>query len=75
MHRTTIMLPADLRRRAQLKAKEEGVSLAELIRTSLEERLRKDRKKRVSFFDDKAVFRGETPPDLALDHDKYLYGS
>ena len=76
MHRTTIMLPADLRRRAQRRAQQEGLSLAELIRQALEESLRESRGGRAqdSFFADNAVFHGEDgPTDVALNHDKYLY--
>jgi len=36
MHRTTILLPEDLRRRAESAAASQGLSLSELIRRQLE---------------------------------------
>ncbi len=70
--RTTIMLPTDLKHRAEQVARIEGVSLGELIRVSLEERLQRSHA-RDPLFADEAVFRGETPTDLAHEHDRYLY--
>jgi hypothetical protein len=76
MHRTTIMLPEDLKRRASKRARREGLSLAELIRTALEEKLAV----RPSVADDplwKALepidFPPDSPTDLAANHDDYLY--
>lgn len=76
MHRTTILLPEDLQRRASRLARREGVSLAELIRSALEERLAA----RASVANDslwKALepmdFPPDTPTDLAANHDEYLY--
>lgn len=77
MHRTTIMLPDDLKHRAGQLAQERGVSLAELIRELLEERLAKTAK---SWADD-PLFAGwkpwdgpdDGPTDMAENHDRYLY--
>lgn len=76
MHRTTILLPEDLKRRASKLARREGVSLAELIRSALEERLAA----RTSWANDplwKALepmdFLPDSPTDLAANHDAYLY--
>lgn len=76
MHRTTILLPEDLKRRASKLARREGVSLAELIRSALEEKL----SERASWADDplwKALepmdFPPDSPTDLAARHDDYLY--
>ena len=49
------MLPEDLKHRAEQAAHSEGLSLAELIRTSLEERLQKP-DERDPFFADESVF-------------------
>ena len=72
MQRTTIMLPPDLVSRAKKQAKSEGISLGELIRRSMSDRLKKKTAADPLF--DLPVFEGGTPEDLAENHDKYLYG-
>ena len=75
MKRTTLMLPDDLKIRAQNRARGMGISLGELIRESLEitldnadeEKLTKD-----SLFADDALYGGEVPKDLSRNHDQYL---
>ena len=74
MKRTTIMLPDALRRRAQFRARQKGISLGELIRDSLDAALpsatydtRTD-----PLFED-VIFDGPAPADLSSKHDKYLY--
>ncbi len=76
MHRTTIMLPPDLKARALKRAHLMRKSLGELIRQSLEQLLQHPGKsaRQDPFFADKAVYRGKAPRDLAKNHDKYLYG-
>ena len=76
MKRTTVMLPADLRRRAFVRARERGVSLGELIRESLDSALPTAAPVRADdpLFTDAAVFVGKAPRDLAAAHDRYLYG-
>ena len=78
MHRTTILLPEDLRRRAEKAAKSRGLSLSELIRRQLEKvggSAEKSRGRR-----DDPLFKNwkpsgkSTPRDLAANHDRYLYG-
>lgn len=75
MHRTTILLPDDLKRRAAKRARREGVSLAELIRSALEEKLAARR----SVADDplwkalEPIDFPDSPGDLAANHDDYLY--
>jgi predicted DNA-binding protein len=73
MKRTTIMLPPELKHRAEQLAREEGVSLAELIRESLEARLSRQEVRHDPFFSDDAVFEGDVPADFSKNHDKYLY--
>ena len=77
MRRTTIMLPADLRRRAFRRAKEQGVSFGVVVRASLDAALPAlewaggdD-----PLFADGAVWRGRTPRTLGRDHDRFLYDS
>ena len=76
MKRTTIVLPPELKTRAMKRARNCGISLGELIRTSLEKTLKQPApsSKEDPFFADKAVFRGRAPRDLSKNHDKYLYG-
>lgn len=76
MKRTTVMLPAELRRRAFIRARERGVSLGELIRESLESALPTAAPARAddALFADSAVFAGKAPTDLSAAHDRYLYG-
>ncbi|MBI3272316.1 MAG: hypothetical protein HYZ53_25215 [Planctomycetes bacterium] len=76
MHRTTIMLPGDLRTRALRQAKQRGVSLGELIRSALAARLATDRTPGDGddpLYADQAVYRGPVPRDLSAKHDRYLY--
>ena len=76
MKRTTVMLPAELRRRAFIRARERGVSLGELIRESLDSALPTAAPARADdpLFADSAVFAGKAPKDLSAAHDRYLYG-
>jgi hypothetical protein len=79
MQRTTIMLPLELKMRAQQLAQRDGVSLGDLIRRSLDAWLRgargpKDRAGKDPLFADDAVWGGEVPEDLSEDHDRHLYG-
>ncbi len=75
MKRTTVMIPEDLKIRAARRANAVGISLGEFIRESLEKALKSNPNNFLDdpFMNDNAVFEGETPVDLALDHDKYLY--
>jgi hypothetical protein len=78
MKRTTIMLPPELKERAQRTARERGISFGQLLRESLEETLRRDSKSGFAadpLFADTAVFEGDAPADLAASHDVYLYGA
>ena len=76
MHRTTILLPEDLRRDSEREASRLGISLGELIRrrlrqgapanTSAAERVR-------SRFFRREPWVGAGPNDVAVNHDAYLY--
>ncbi len=79
MQRTTIMLPHELKMRAQQLAQRDGVSLGDLIRRALEAWLRSPRDSPTAadedpLFADDAVWTGDVPIDLARDHDRHLYG-
>jgi hypothetical protein len=75
MLRTTIMLPPELKRRAVLRARAEGVSLGELIRRSLESAIRDGpgTRGRDPLFADGEMYNGEVPADVVENHDRYLY--
>lgn len=76
MQRVTLLLPPDLKAQAQRQARAKGVSLAELIREVLATALKTEptgQRAADPLFADTAVFLGDTPPDLSLHHDRYLY--
>jgi hypothetical protein len=76
MHRTTILLPNDLRSRAHQRAREMGISFGEFVRAAVGKMTLEPRKKgpqRDPLFSDDYVYKGPVPKDLALNHDAYLY--
>ncbi|MDA1314805.1 MAG: ribbon-helix-helix domain-containing protein [Acidobacteria bacterium] len=76
MHRTTVMLPQDLKARAMLAARERGISFGELLRECLTATLNKPtggNRASDPLFADTAVYEGPAPSDLAQEHDRYLY--
>jgi hypothetical protein len=78
MHRTTILLPDDLRRRATMAAASRGCSLSELIRRQLEKvtapSLKPHSRRHDSLFKNWKPSEKRAPADLAANHDRYLYG-
>jgi hypothetical protein len=74
MHRTTILLPADLHRAAEREARELGLSLGELIRRRLAPSMRKGKNTTPAFFA-REPWTDSGPSDLSVHHDQYLYGS
>jgi hypothetical protein len=77
MHRTTILLPEDLRRRAEHAAASRGLSLSELIRRQLEKvagpAVKSRSRRNDPLFKNWKPSTKATPPDLAANHDRYLY--
>ncbi len=73
MHRTTIMLPPDLRRKADKEAKALGISLSELIRRRLGGNDEAEAALRPRFFT-RQPWQGSGATDVAANHDDYLYG-
>ena len=76
MQRITLLLPPDLKAQAQRQARAQGVSLGELIREILATTLKTEpngQRAADPLFADDAVFLGDTPSDLSLHHDCYLY--
>ncbi len=76
MKRTTVMIPEDLKIRATRRANSVGISFGEFIRESLERALKYDTAGTLDdpFLTDNAIYEGDTPVDLAQNHDKFLYG-
>jgi hypothetical protein len=72
MHRTTILLPEELKRSAERKAQQEGVSLSELIRRGLSKDVQENAKQPAFFA--RRPWGGSSPDDLSARHDDYLYG-
>ncbi len=77
MKRTSIMLPEDIKARAQERARQMGISLGEFIRESLEAFLggREGQRTPDPLFSDTAVSVRRVPRSLAARHDEHLYGS
>jgi predicted DNA-binding protein len=78
MKRTTIMIPVELKKRATERAKQMGMSLGGLIRESLENAIASQNENSAGysedpFFADETVYSGESPIDLSVNHDSYLY--
>ena len=76
MKRTTVMLPEELKSRAELSAERMGISLGELIREALAERLVDIDRPRSEdpLFKNVSIYTGPVPSDIAERHDEYLYG-
>ena len=75
MHRTTIMLPEDLKTKAEEFSRKKGLSLGEVVREAVRDLLKKaEEDAGDSFFCDTAVYQEDVPKDLSSNHDEYLYG-
>jgi metal-responsive CopG/Arc/MetJ family transcriptional regulator len=75
MHRTTIMLPEDLKTEAEEFSRKKGLSLGEVVREAMRDLLKKaEENEGDSFFCDTAVYQKDAPKDLSRNHDEYLYG-
>ncbi len=77
MYRTSILLPARLKRVAARRARSLGLSFGEFVRRAIEKAVRETasrRDDRDPLWRDRAVFRGPVPADLSTRHDYYLYG-
>jgi metal-responsive CopG/Arc/MetJ family transcriptional regulator len=75
MHRTTILLPEDLKAKAEEFSRKKGLSLGEVVREAMRDLLNKaEDESGDSFLCDTAVYQGDVPKDLSHNHDEYLYG-
>ena len=74
MHRTTIMLPEELKTKAKHRAQQDGISLGQLVRLAVEDYLapRGQDNEVDPFFADKETWDGPVPADYSINHDKYL---
>ena len=70
------MLPEELKNQAERSAASLGISLGELIRDSLETRLKNLKRPRSGdpLFSNIPIFQAPVPTDLSERHDDYLYG-
>lgn len=78
MKRTTLMLPEELKARAERRAFERGISLGQLVRESVESALStsdEEHRAKDPLFADDVIYEGEAPRDLSEAHDEYLYGA
>ena len=68
----SISIPTDLRRKLEAIALDRGISVEDLVRTTLEDL--SSPKLNDPLFRDSSVFKGDVPVDGAANHDDYLYG-
>ena len=76
MHRTTILLPEKLRREATKAARQQGISLSELIRKQLSEfvgETEPSKREKDALFNPRHLMSKHAPQDLAANHDDYLH--
>jgi len=75
MHRTTILLPEDLKAEVEKFSRKKGLSLGEVVREAMRDLLKKaEDQTEDSFFCDKAVYKEDIPKDFSRNHDEHLYG-
>ena len=76
MNRTSILIPPDLRNRADRMARQLGISFGELVRRALGEMLDRPGTLRTgdAFLAEGPVYDGPGPSDTSVHHDDYLYG-
>jgi predicted DNA-binding protein len=75
VQRTSILLPLELRSRANRQASRLGISFGELVRRALADLLDEVEQDgaRDAFFADGAVYSGEIPSGASIHHDEHLY--
>lgn len=77
MHRTTILLPPELRREAENAARARGMTLSELIRQKLAATVAPkggNRRQRDPLFRPGRLIETIGPTNVSARHDDYLYG-
>ncbi len=70
------MIPVSLKKRAMAVARQRKISFGEFVRQLLERSAPPPRKRikgKDSFWSDLVVYEGPVPPDISINHDKYLY--
>jgi hypothetical protein len=77
MERTTVVFPAGLKKRAMARARARKISFSEFVRQAVkhaaDEAVRKTSRGKDPFWSDVATYDGPVPPDISINHDKYLY--
>lgn len=76
MERTTVVLPAGLKKRLMARARARKISFSEFVRQALnnaDPATRKSSHGKDPFWSDLATFDGPVPADVSINHDKYLY--
>lgn len=68
----SVPFPEDLREKAEAFAREHGLTLDEFVRLCVSTTVDQCRATD-PLFADKQVYTGDSPPDLAENHDRYLY--
>src|SRR5947207_15645282 len=76
--RTTIVMPEALKRRAVNRAREQGISFGELVRTAVEKAISAGRARRVkkgaSYLDNAIIYEDDGPADWSTRIDDVVYG-
>ena len=84
MHRTTIILPEQLKQRTMEKARADGISFAEFVRRAVElavneQPSRTSQRKRRAAIEAMRAFRDDAPSagpaDMSINIDEYVYGT
>lgn len=77
MHKTTLLLPEDLKREASRIARKRKMNLSELIRAELSRVVQEEMgsgMEQDSLFGSAVTGVKGLPSDLSVKHDRYLYG-
>lgn len=76
MNRTTIMLPVELKIKAEKKAKQMHISLGELMRLATKHFIEKQERKKLDdpLITGDFIIREPGPSDVSSNIDHYLYG-
>jgi hypothetical protein len=77
MNRTSILVPPELRNRADRRARQLGISFGELVRRALAAMLDEALEVETgdAFLAEGAVYDGDAPGGASIHHDEHLYGN
>lgn len=77
MYRTTVLLPEELKKKVEYRARLSDVSLGEFVRKSLEQALSNkglNSLRNDPFIMDKNIYSKDIGSDVSKRHDDYIYG-